>query len=622
MVELVGKSGNLALFANGRQAVVVDFTLNMVMDFNYLEVFSASHSWESAAADVPQQAYELAAGALTSLDQGLTAAGQRLYTIPGGVQSEAKKGLEWRKEHKRGGTPVGLNTARTLARGGQIGIKKIRHIAKFFPRHEKNKTAEGWDPGEKGYPSNGKIAWALWGGDAAWRWAQAIVERENKKATTAGGYAYPGYEDDIEMFDSDEQMHSDFNDFKMVHELDPYMGPEFMARVRLDNSGIDRLYKVEVNGLVYVWDGSGWDNMGHVDGDVYKYDKELDDPSDRVEKTHVLIDPSSAVVISAFLQERPFEPVTLDEIDPEEAQLMRDGLYEEDFGTIDMVMTAAGQKPSGPKKLTDSDGIFTPEERSKLVEAQPRDATGLFVKTGSRVVIAEDTARGSGVLESIDHINKKVNVRLDNGRTVSVDPKLTKPEAKVQPPMPTGKPQGTSPTVNMAGTLGTTKGKAKQEKARLPEDMKVLGKNDLENLLKDWAKQVDTARKSRPAEKPTDKKQGPRGTLTDILKNKPEKEGPKVPKQESQRIDEARKNKLLKKEGPKADAQKPKDGEYVVKKNDSLWSIAEKTKAKGQSTEDQWLKIMEANKGKLRSKDPNLIFPDEKIIIPNNKGRK
>ena len=48
----------------------------------------------------------------------------------------------------------------------------------FFARHEVDKEAEGFRPGEKGYPSNGRIAWALWGGDAGKRWADAIAERE------------------------------------------------------------------------------------------------------------------------------------------------------------------------------------------------------------------------------------------------------------------------------------------------------------------------------------------------------------------------------------------------------------------------------------------------------------
>ena len=36
----------------------------------------------------------------------------------------------------------------------------------FFSRHEVDKEAQGFRKGEEGYPSAGRIAWALWGGDA------------------------------------------------------------------------------------------------------------------------------------------------------------------------------------------------------------------------------------------------------------------------------------------------------------------------------------------------------------------------------------------------------------------------------------------------------------------------
>jgi hypothetical protein len=498
MIELVGRSDNLALFSNGNRAVVVDTEINMVLDLNYLEALSASASWETPSTKLSRHFYELAESALSPLEDPIAASGQRLYTIPGGVQAEAKKALEWRKENGRGGTPVGLNTARTLAKGGQIGIKKIRHIAKFFPRHEKNKQAEGWDPGEEGYPSNGKIAWALWGGDPAWRWARAIVERENKKATTAGGYSFPGYSDDIELFDSEEQVHSDFNDFKMVHELDPYVGPEFMARIRLDNSGIDRLYKVEVDGQVYLWDGSGWDDMGHVDGDVYKYDKDLDDPEDLVEKTHVLIDPSSAIVISAFLQERPFQPVTLEEIDPEETRMVREGLYEEDFSMIDMVMTAAGEPPvrvASSKADRDGDGKLDTEFLSEKAENQPRDANGLFVSVGSRTVVAGDFQRGSGTIKDIDYENGKVVVQLDNGNTVSVDPKLTENRATFKGPGSFRAPVEIDPGM-FEGILGKPRTPKNMPLAQLPGTMKPISPKDLRNLLNDYPKYVADLRAS------------------------------------------------------------------------------------------------------------------------------
>jgi len=58
---------------------------------------------------------------LLILDINVLSANDRMYTIPAGVKEEAKRGLKWRKEESRGGTSVGLNTARTLAKGGQIG---------------------------------------------------------------------------------------------------------------------------------------------------------------------------------------------------------------------------------------------------------------------------------------------------------------------------------------------------------------------------------------------------------------------------------------------------------------------------------------------------------------------
>ena len=415
----------------------------------------------------------------------------KLYTIPGGVQKEAKKALEWRKEHKRGGTPVGLNTARTLAKGGQIGIEKIRHIAKYFPRHEVDKKGKGWAPGEDKFPSNGRIAWALWGGDAAWRWAAAIVERENKKQATTAGGAYG--------FVETEETYDELDAFKMAHELDPYMGPEFMARVRLDNTGIDRLYKVDVDGQVYLWDGAGWDNMGHVDGDVYSYDAALDDPNDTTEKTHVLIDPSSAVVISAFLQERPFQPVTLDEIDPEETALMAEGLAEEDFVMIDRVITAAGETPIGGD--SNKDGNYTPEERSNLAQKQPRNANGEFVKVGSRTVVAGDKARGSGTIEDIDRTTGKVKVRLDSGKVISVDAKFTQAEEDVDGPMMV---PDSMPPMDLSGILAEPRTPSNMPKAHLPGTMKPMTRADLYSMITNFPSYVTKQRASYKLHSDTD----------------------------------------------------------------------------------------------------------------------
>jgi hypothetical protein len=100
-------------------------------------------------------------------------------TIPSSVQKAAQVGLRQRAEFGRGGTSVGLASARRLARGGTVSPEFVRKVARYFPRHEVDLRAEGADPGEDGYPSNGRIAWNLWGGTPGWRWAASKVEQLN-----------------------------------------------------------------------------------------------------------------------------------------------------------------------------------------------------------------------------------------------------------------------------------------------------------------------------------------------------------------------------------------------------------------------------------------------------------
>jgi HK97 family phage portal protein len=101
-------------------------------------------------------------------------------TPPEGARNEAQKGLDWRKEYGRGGTEVGIARARDIARGANLSNDTIGRMVSYFARHEVDKEAEGFRPGEKGYPSNGRIAWALWGGDAGKSWADKRWAQINK----------------------------------------------------------------------------------------------------------------------------------------------------------------------------------------------------------------------------------------------------------------------------------------------------------------------------------------------------------------------------------------------------------------------------------------------------------
>lgn len=98
-------------------------------------------------------------------------------SIPESVQRMARIGLEQRKEHGRGGTSVGLSSARRLAAGGTASPEFVRKVARYFPRHAVDLRATGADPGDDGYPSNGRIAWNLWGGTPGWAWARSKVKQ-------------------------------------------------------------------------------------------------------------------------------------------------------------------------------------------------------------------------------------------------------------------------------------------------------------------------------------------------------------------------------------------------------------------------------------------------------------
>jgi hypothetical protein len=96
--------------------------------------------------------------------------------VPAAVQAEAKRGLKWREEFGRGGIGPGQTTARMLT-GNKMTIARVRKMRAFLARHEVDKQGEGFNPGQTGYPSAGRIAWALWGGDPGQSWSNKIMRQ-------------------------------------------------------------------------------------------------------------------------------------------------------------------------------------------------------------------------------------------------------------------------------------------------------------------------------------------------------------------------------------------------------------------------------------------------------------
>ncbi len=94
------------------------------------------------------------------------------FEPPQGARESAQRGLDLRREYGRGGTAVGIARARDLARGAEMSPDTVRRMVSFFARHAQNRG-----DGTEVPPSNGYIAWLLWGGDAGLAWASKVAEQ-------------------------------------------------------------------------------------------------------------------------------------------------------------------------------------------------------------------------------------------------------------------------------------------------------------------------------------------------------------------------------------------------------------------------------------------------------------
>lgn len=107
------------------------------------------------------------------------------YKPTSGMASAAKRALKWKDEGKPGGTLVGLARANQLKDREPLSASTVLRMYSFFSRHEVDKQATGFYAGQEGYPSKGRVAWDLWGGDGGYSWSkskrnQIMRERESK----------------------------------------------------------------------------------------------------------------------------------------------------------------------------------------------------------------------------------------------------------------------------------------------------------------------------------------------------------------------------------------------------------------------------------------------------------
>ena len=103
------------------------------------------------------------------------------YSPNDGMKAAARRALKYKEDGKAtgAGTPVGWGRATDIVNGSPMSLDTVKRMFSFFSRHEVDKKGKDFDNAEN--PSNGKIMWLAWGGDAGFAWSRAIVSREKSK---------------------------------------------------------------------------------------------------------------------------------------------------------------------------------------------------------------------------------------------------------------------------------------------------------------------------------------------------------------------------------------------------------------------------------------------------------
>jgi len=121
-------------------------------------------------------------------NKGVTTEAEDGFVPPGAVRKEAQKGLDLRREWKRGGLSnkqgskegigSGVQRAVNLKNGDSVSLETVKRMHAFFSRHRSNFAPDKKE--SDGGPTAGTIAWYLWGGTPGWDWAKSILKKHGE----------------------------------------------------------------------------------------------------------------------------------------------------------------------------------------------------------------------------------------------------------------------------------------------------------------------------------------------------------------------------------------------------------------------------------------------------------
>lgn len=123
--------------------------------------------------DTPLTTPEIGGRAVASDAQGITK--NSAFKTSVGMRNEAARGIAIHSLKQRVGTVAGVRLATAIADNEPIPLLEVKQMYRFFVRHESARSSEGW--GSNANPTNARISWMLWGGDAGYSWCKGVRDR-------------------------------------------------------------------------------------------------------------------------------------------------------------------------------------------------------------------------------------------------------------------------------------------------------------------------------------------------------------------------------------------------------------------------------------------------------------
>jgi len=186
-----------------------------------------------------------------------------------GMRTEAQRYRDWKSDGEGGGTDVARTRASQILSGNELSPDTVVTMSAWFARHEVDKQGQGFSPGEDGYPSNGRVAWAAWGGDAGKSWSDARSKRIKK--AREGRQLISNNEEEL-LTSMEQEQERAAPDALKTGDFVSWNSPGGRARGKITR--VERNGKIDVPGSTFVINGTPEDPAALIA--IYRDGEETD----------------------------------------------------------------------------------------------------------------------------------------------------------------------------------------------------------------------------------------------------------------------------------------------------------------------------------------------------------